>query len=133
MLRTYLESLFNRLLVQFLPIKDNNKNLEIAAATLLLNLAVSLTNLEPESLAQLLTPLGLHFMEQTQDWEVRFRVFMAITTILATLEDTKEFALAMDVKESVRGWRILVHLPHGAWAHQTSKRQERNIQKFSWL
>merc|ERR1719348_611457 len=108
LLRTYLESLLNRILVQLLPIKDNNKNIEIAAATLLLNLAVSFTTTaDPDSLAQLLTPLGLHFMEQTLDWEARFRVLVAIGTILASRDETKEFAKAMDVKESVRGWRIL--------------------------
>jgi len=108
LLRTYMESVVNRVMVQLLPIKDNNKNIEIAVSTLLLNLVVSFsTNLDTEALTQLLTPLGLHFLEQIQDWEARFRVLVGIGTILATVEDTKEFAKAMDVKESVRGWRIL--------------------------
>jgi len=108
LLRTYMESLVNRVLVQLLPIKDKNKNIEIAVSTLLLNLVVSFSsNLDSEALTQLLTPLGLHFLEQINDWEARFRVLVAIGTILATVADSKEFAKAMDVKESVRGWRIL--------------------------
>lgn len=108
LLRTYMESLVNRVMVQLLPVVDGNKNIQIAVSTLLLNLVISFsTKVDEEALTQLLTPLGLHFMEQITDWEARFRTLVAIGTILATCPDTKEFARAMDVKEAVRGWRIL--------------------------
>jgi len=108
LLRTYCQSVVNRVMDKLLPVVDNNKNIQIAASTLILNLAISFSkNVDEESLAQLLTPLGLHFMEHISDWEARFRTLVAIGTILATAPDTNEFAKAMDVKESVRGWRIL--------------------------
>jgi len=106
LLRTYRESVVTRVFEQLFPIV--NKNVEIAAATLLLNYAVSMTKkLDDETQVQLLSVLSINFMTFINDWEARFRTIVAIGTLLTTSPDAVEYAKTLETKDAVRGWRIL--------------------------
>lgn len=108
LLRTYRESVIARVFEQLFPIVGDNKNIQIAAATLLLNYAVSVSKkFDDETQVQLLSALSINFLTFINDWEARFRTVVAIGTLLTTSPEGIEYAKTLETKEAVRGWRIL--------------------------
>jgi len=107
-LRTYRESVIARVFEQLFPIAGDNKNIQIAAATLLLNYAVSVTKkFDDDTQVQLLSALSINFLTFITDWEARFRTIVAIGTLLTTSPDGVEYAKTLETKDAVRGWRLL--------------------------
>jgi len=107
-LRTYRESVIARVFEQLFPIAGENKNIQIAAATLLLNYAVSVTKkFDDDTQVQLLSALSINFLTFITDWEARFRTIVAIGTLLTTSPDGVEYAKTLETKDAVRGWRLL--------------------------
>eukprot|EP00092_Neocalanus_flemingeri_P037378 GFUD01040702.1.p1 GENE.GFUD01040702.1~~GFUD01040702.1.p1 ORF type:complete len:806 (-),score=248.04 GFUD01040702.1:260-2677(-) len=108
LLRTYRESVVARVFEQLFPIVGDNKNIQIAAATLLLNYSVSLTKkFDDETQVQLLSALSINFLTFITDWEARFRTVVAIGTLLTTSPEAVEYAKTLETKDAVRGWRLL--------------------------
>lgn len=108
LMRQYRNSVVTRVFEQLFPIVDDNKNIQIAAATLLLNFSVSiLKNFDDEDQVQVLSVLCINFLTFIQDWEARFRTLVAIGTILNNSDQGLEYAKTMDTRESVRGWKVL--------------------------
>ena len=108
LLRTYRESVISRVFEQLFPIVGDNKNIQIAAATLLLNFAVSVNKkFDDETQVQLLSALSINFLTFIMDWEARFRTLVAIGTLLTTSADAVEYGKTLETKDAVRGWRLL--------------------------
>jgi len=108
LMRQYRNSVVTRVFEQLFPIVDDNKNIQIAAATLLLNYSVSIVkSFDEEDQVQVLSVLCINFLTFIQDWEARFRTLVAIGTILHNSDQGLEYAKTMDTKESVRGWKVL--------------------------
>lgn len=108
LLRTYRDSVLTRIFQDMFPIADDNKNIQIAAATLLLNYSVSIQRrMDDESQIQMLSTLCINFLTFITDWEARFRTLVAIGTMLSTSPDALDYARTLEAKEGVRGWRLL--------------------------
>jgi len=107
-LRTYRESVISRIAEKLFPIVSGNKNIEIAAATLMLNYSVSVSKkFDEETQVQLLGVISVNFLAFINDWEARFRTLVALGTLISSSQDAVEYAKSLDVKDSVRGWRVL--------------------------
>merc|ERR1719350_2568863 len=107
-LRTYRESVISRVFEQLFPIVGDNKNIQIAASTLLLNYAVSVTKkFDDDTQVQLLSALSINFLTFITEWEARFRTIVAIGTLLTSSPDGVEYAKTLETKDAVRGWRLL--------------------------
>jgi len=108
LLRTYRESVISRVFEQLFPIVSDNKNIQIAAATLLLNYSVSVTKkFDDDTQVQLLSALSINFLTFINDWEARFRTVVAIGTLLTTSPEAVDYAKNLETKDAVRGWRLL--------------------------
>jgi phospholipase A-2-activating protein len=107
-LLVYRESVISRLLENI--VDNENKNVQIGAATLFLNFAVALAR-QPatteEGQIQVLSGLSINCISFITDWEARFRILVAIGTILTISKDNIEYANTLEVKEGVRGWKVL--------------------------
>merc|ERR1719414_1268426 len=85
MLRTYRDSVLTRIFQELFPIAEDNKNIQIAASTLLLNYSVSINRkMDDESQIQMLSTLCINFLTFITDWEARFRTLVAIGTMLTS-------------------------------------------------
>merc|ERR1719187_1848710 len=108
LLRTYRDSVLTRIFEKLFPIAEDNKQVQIAAATLALNYSVSLPRrMDDESQVQLLSPLAINFFTFITDWEARFRTLVAFGTMLSTSAEALDYARTLEAKEGARGWRIL--------------------------
>eukprot|EP00088_Acartia_fossae_P071104 TRINITY_DN9696_c0_g1_i1.p1 TRINITY_DN9696_c0_g1~~TRINITY_DN9696_c0_g1_i1.p1 ORF type:complete len:461 (-),score=109.08 TRINITY_DN9696_c0_g1_i1:204-1397(-) len=110
LLSLYRESVITRIFENLFPVVKNNKHIQVAAATVMLNYAVSLANNPTESeegQVQALSVLGVNFITFISDWEARFRAMVAIGTILSISRDNVEYGKTLDLKEGVRGWKVL--------------------------
>ena len=108
LLRTYRDSVLTRIFQELFPIVDDNKNIQIAAATLLLNYAVSINRkMDDESQIQMLSTLCINFFTFIFDWEARFRTLVAIGTMLTSSPEALDYARTLEAKEGARGWRVL--------------------------
>jgi len=105
----YRDSVVSRIFEKLFPVVDENKNVQVAAATLMLNFSVSLSNRpkEEEGQIQCLSVLGVNFISFIADWEARFRTLVSIGTLLSISPDNLEYAKTLDVREGVRGWKVL--------------------------
>jgi len=107
-LRTYYESVVSRVFEKLFPIAGDNKNIQIAAATLLLNFAISVSKkFDEEMQIKLLSALSINFLTFISDWEARFRTLVAVGTLITTSPEAVEYAKTLETKDAVRGWRIL--------------------------
>jgi len=108
-LNTYRESVITRIFERLFPVINDNKNIQVAAATVLLNYAVSMAkrSADEDGQVQALSVLGVNFITFISDWEARFRSLVAIGTILKISSDNVEYAKTLDIKEGVRGWKVL--------------------------
>lgn len=108
LLRTYRDSVLTRIFEKLFPIAEDNKQVQIAAATLALNYSVSLhRRMDDESQVQLLSTLAINFFTFITDWEARFRTLVAFGTMLSTSAEALDYARTLEAKEGARGWRIL--------------------------
>jgi len=104
----YRDSVISRLLTEIVDIE--NKNVQIAAATLFLNYAAAFAQ-QPaateEGQVQVLSGLGINCISFITDWEARFRILVAIGTIITLAKDNIEYANTLEMKDGVRGWKVL--------------------------
>ena len=108
LLRTYRDSVLTRIFEKLFPIADDNKNIQIAAATLALNYSVSIhRKMDDEAQVQLLSALCINFFTFMSDWEARFRTLVATGTMLTTSPEALDYARTLEAKDGARGWRIL--------------------------
>ena len=108
LLRTYRDSVLTRIFEKLFPITDDNKNIQIAAATLALNYSVSIhRKMDDEAQVQLLSALCINFFTFMSDWEARFRTLVATGTMLTTSPEALDYARTLEAKDGARGWRIL--------------------------
>ena len=56
---------------------------------------------------QLLSVLSINFLTFTTDWEARFRVLVALGTLLASGPEAVDYARTLEVRDGVRSWRLL--------------------------
>merc|ERR1712117_643679 len=71
-MRLYRDSVVSRIMEKLFPIVDDNKNIQTAAATVMLNYAVSLaTKFDDETQVQLTSVLSINFLTFITDWEAR--------------------------------------------------------------
>jgi len=107
LMMTYRESVISRILMETLD--NQNKNVQIALATLFLNYAVALAKRpgSEDGQIQVLSALGINAISFISDWEARFRVMVAIGTILSISPDNIEYARTLEVRDGVRGWKVL--------------------------
>jgi len=107
-LMLYRDSVITRLISETLD--NENKNIQIGAATVFLNYAVALAQ-QPASSEdgqiQILSGLSVNCLTFITDWEARFRILVAIGTIISINKDNIEYAKTLEVKEGVRGWKVL--------------------------
>jgi len=104
LMRTYRNSVISRVFDHLFPIVGNNKNIEIAGATLLLNYSVSLVRKleDNDAMMQVYSCLSIMFLQYVQDWEARFRCMVAIGSLISSGEDARECAVAMDTKNDLQ-------------------------------
>merc|ERR1711971_41810 len=108
LLRTYRDSVLTRIFEKLFPIADDNKNIQIAAATLALNYSVSIhRQMDDEAQVQLLSALCINFFTFMSDWEARFRTLVATGTMLTSSPEAIDYARTLEAKDGARGWRIL--------------------------
>ena len=108
LMRTYRDSVVSRVMEKLFPVTDDNKNIQIAAATLLLNYAVSVgQSPDDESQVQLMSVLSINFLHMITDWETQFRVLVALGTLIAQGPEAVEYAKTLEIKDRVRSWRLL--------------------------
>jgi len=108
LLRTYRDSVLTRIFEKLFPIADDNKNIQIAAATLALNYSVSIhRQMDDEAQVQLLSALCINFFTFMSDWEARFRTLVATGTMLTSSPEALDYARTLEAKDGARGWRIL--------------------------
>merc|ERR1719450_591870 len=106
-MRLYRDSVISRIMEKLFPVVDDNKNIQTGAATLMLNYAVSLGHkFDDETQVQLMSVLSIIF-----DWESRFRVLVALGTLLASIPEAVEYGRTLEIKDGVRSWRLL----EGPW------------------
>ena len=107
-MRLYRDSVVSRIMEKLFPIVDDNKNIQTAAATVMLNYAVSLsTKFDDETQVQLTSVLSINFLTFITDWEARFRVLVAVGTLLASSPEAVEYGKTLEIKDGVRSWRLL--------------------------
>merc|ERR1719154_419153 len=107
-MRTYRDSVITRVMEKLFPISDDNKNIQTAAATLLLNYAVTVhQRFDEETQVQLLSVLSINFLTFITDWEARFRVLVGLGTLLGSSPEAVEYARTLELKDGVRSWRLL--------------------------
>ncbi|XP_040576128.1 phospholipase A-2-activating protein [Lepeophtheirus salmonis] len=80
----------------------DNKNVEIAMSTVMLNLSVALKG-DEEGQVQVLTSLVLLFLEGLSDPEAIFRALVALGTIISYSKDNVDYASTLDVKDKLTG------------------------------
>jgi phospholipase A-2-activating protein len=108
LLRTYRDSVLTRIFEKLFPITEDNKNIQIAAATLALNYAVSIhRKMDDESQVQLMSTLCINFFTFITDWEARFRTLVAAGTMLTSSPEALDYAKTLEAKDGARGWRLL--------------------------
>jgi len=108
LVRTYRDSVLTRIFESLFPIADDNKNIQIGAATLLLNYSVSIKKkMDDESLIQMLSTLCINFLTFITDWEARFRSLVAIGTLLTTSPEALDYAKTLEASDGARRWRVL--------------------------
>ena len=56
---------------------------------------------------QLLSVLSINFLTVTTDREARFRVLVALGTLLASGPEAVDYARTLEVRDGVRSWRLL--------------------------
>ena len=84
--------------------KNTDKNLQIAASTVLMNIAVLLKSTDNfERKSQLLSAL-LTIAEHVIDDEANFRLCTALGTLLWKDEDTKATAHSLDLSSVIQKW-----------------------------
>lgn len=105
----YRDSVMSRIFEGLFPVVNDNKNIQVAAATVMLNYSVSLSKRpkEEDGQVQALSILGVNFIAFILDWEARFRTLVSIGTLLTASKDNLEYAKTLDVREGVRGWKVL--------------------------
>ena len=108
MMRLYRDSVISRIMEKLFPVVDDNKNIQTGAATLMLNYAVSLGHkFDDETQVQLMSVLSINFLTFISDWESRFRVLVALGTLLASSPEAVEYGRTLEIKDGVRSWRLL--------------------------
>ena len=108
LLSLYRESVLTRVMEKLFPITDDNKNIQTAAATLMLNFAVSCgKKADEETQVQSMSVLAINFLTFITDMEARFRVLVALGSLVASGPDAVEFAKTLELKDGVRSWRLL--------------------------
>jgi len=108
LLRTYIESVISRVFERLFPIVGDNKNIQIAAASLLLNYSVSVNKkFDDETQVQLLSALSINFLTFIHDLEAGFRTLVATGTLLTASPEAVEYAKQLETKDSVRLWRMM--------------------------
>ena len=107
MMKTYRISVFQRIREGLFPIAEDNKNIQTAAASLILNYVVS--NFDEEAQVECMDILAMHFLtlDYIHDWEARFRVLVSLGTLLAAGPEAVEYGKSMEVKDGVRSWRLM--------------------------
>jgi len=105
----YRDSVVTRVFEKLFPVIKDNKNIQVGAATLMLNFCVGLSSRpqDEDGQIQVLSVLGVNFISFIQDWEARFRSMVGIGTLLTTSTDNLEYAKSLDIREGVRGWKVL--------------------------
>ena len=107
-MKLYRDSVITRIMEKLFPIAEDNKNIQSGAASLMLNYAVSLGDkFDEETQVQSMSVLSINFLTFIQDWEARFRVVVALGTLLASGPDAVEFGKTLEIKDGVRSWRIM--------------------------
>jgi len=107
-MKLYRDSVITRIMEKLFPIAEDNKNIQTVAASLLLNYAVSLGDkFDEETQVQCMSVLAINFLTFIHDWEARFRVLVALGTLLASGPDAVEFGKTLEIKDGVRSWRIM--------------------------
>ena len=82
LLSLYRESVLTRVMEKLFPITDDNKNIQTAAATLMLNFAVSCGQKpDEETQVQSMSVLAINFLTFITDMEARFRVLVALGSL----------------------------------------------------
>ena len=108
MMRLYRDSVVSRIMEKLFPVVDDNKNIQTAAATLMMNYAVSLGHkFDDETQVQVMSVLSINFLTFISDWESRFRVLVALGTLLASSPEAVEYGKTLEIKDGVRSWRLL--------------------------
>ena len=108
LMRTYRDSVVSRVMEKLFPVPEDNKNIQIAAATLMLNYAVSVNQkFDDETQVQLLSVLSINFLTFITDWEARFRVLVGVGTLLASSPEAVEYGKTLELSDGVRSWRML--------------------------
>ena len=107
-MKLYRDSVITRIMEKLFPIAEDNKSIQSGAASLMLNYAVSLgEKFDEETQVQSMSVLSINFLTFIQDWEARFRVVVALGTLLASGPDAVEFGKTLEIKDGVRSWRIM--------------------------
>ena len=108
LLTLYRDSVLTRVMEKLFPITDDNKNIQTGAATLLLNFAVRCGQKpDEETQVQSMSVLAINFLTFITDMEARFRVLVALGSLVAAGPDAVEFAKTLEIKDGVRSWRLL--------------------------
>jgi len=108
LLRLYRDSVLSRVMEKLFPVTDDNKNIQTAASTLMLNYAVSCGQKpDEETQVQSMSVLAINFLTFITDLEAKFRVLVAIGTLITTGQDAVDFAKTLEIKDGARSWRLL--------------------------
>jgi hypothetical protein len=91
-----------------LPISEGNRNIQIAAATLALNYAVSIHRKKDKEIeTQLLTIIVINFFTFISDYEARFLTLVAAGTMLTSSAGAVDLAKTLDLKKELQNWATL--------------------------
>ena len=108
LLRLYRDSVLSRVMEKLFPVTDDNKNIQTAAATLMLNFAVSCGQRpDEETQVQSMSVLAINFLTFISDTEAKFRVLVALGSLIASGPDAVDFAKSLEIKDGARSWRLL--------------------------
>ena len=108
LLRLYRDSVLSRVMEKLFPVTDDNKNIQTAAATLMLNFAVSCGQKpDEETQVQSMSVLAINFLTFISDTEAKFRVLVALGSLIASGPDAVDFAKSLEIKDGARSWRLL--------------------------
>ena len=108
LLRLYRDSVLTRVMEKLFPVTDDNKNIQTGAATLMLNFAVSCGQKpDEETQVQSMSVLAINFLTFITDTEAKFRVLVALGSLIASGQDAVDFAKTLEIKDGARSWRLL--------------------------